>query len=81
VKPREGLAVQFPICWRVTRRSTPDTTYWGVGLHPREHTAVGVDEQIVLRIIRKGDGACAIRIDGIRAGVFGPIRNVAAKVS
>src|SRR5215204_1828423 len=53
----------------------------GLGLHPREHTAVGGDEQIVPRTIRESDGACAIRIDGIRAGEFDLPGYVAAIVS
>src|SRR5215217_5004304 len=40
----------------------------GLGLHKRELIAIGVDELIVLRTIRIADGACAIRLDGIRAG-------------
>src|SRR5215210_4841741 len=39
----------------------------GIGIDPREHAAVGGDEQIGFEVIRDG-GACAIRIDGISAG-------------
>src|SRR5215216_1560676 len=40
----------------------------GLGLDERKLTAIGGDEQIVTRAIRIGGGACAIRLDGIRAG-------------
>src|SRR5829696_6726289 len=39
----------------------------GIGIYPREHAAVRGDEQIGLVAIR-GGGACAIRVDLIRAG-------------
>src|SRR5215208_4040101 len=40
----------------------------GLGLHERKLTAIGGVEQIDLRTIRKGEGACAIPLDGVRAG-------------
>src|SRR5215211_5590477 len=40
----------------------------GLGLDERKYTAIGGDELIVTRAIRIGGGACAIRIDAIRAG-------------
>src|SRR3712207_5900235 len=43
----------------------------GIGLDERVRTAIGGDEQIVMRTgsstLSKGDSACAIRLDGIRA--------------
>ena len=53
----------------------------GTGLDEREHTAIGVDEQIVLRPIRKHGGACAIRFDSICAGVGLVTSNLPVKVS
>src|SRR5918995_2885334 len=40
----------------------------GLGLDERKDTAVWGDEHIDLRTIPIGDGACAIRLDGIRGG-------------
>ena len=53
----------------------------GIGLDEREHAAIGGDEQIALPTIRRGDGACAIRLDGIRAGGVLLTSNVPVKVS
>ena len=52
----------------------------GLGLHERKHRAIGGEEQIDLRTIRKGDGACAIRLDGVRAGDGLVTRNLPVKV-
>jgi hypothetical protein len=38
----------------------------GVGTHERKHRAIRGDEHVVTRAIRKGEGACAIRLDAIR---------------
>ena len=40
----------------------------GLGLHVRQHRAIGGDVIIVLRTIRIGARACAIRLDSIRTG-------------
>src|SRR5919107_3141974 len=52
----------------------------GLGLHERKHRAIGGDEQIDLRTIRKGEGACAIPLDGVRAGDGLLTRKVPVKV-
>ena len=48
----------------------------GLGLDERKLTAIGGDEQIVTRAIRIGGGACAIRLDGIRAGDVLVVNNI-----
>jgi hypothetical protein len=50
-------------------RVNPRRHILGVGAHEREHTAIRGDEHVALRsgTIRKGDGACAIRLDSVRA--------------
>src|SRR5919107_4617647 len=53
----------------------------GLGLHERKHTAIRGDEQIDLRTIRKGEGACAIRLDGVRAKDGLVTSNLPVKVS
>jgi hypothetical protein len=52
----------------------------GLGLDERKLTAIGGDELIETRAIRKGDGACAIRLDGIRAREGLVTRNLPVKV-
>jgi hypothetical protein len=53
----------------------------GIGQDERESTAVGGDEQIDLRTTCSGDGACAIRLDLIRAGGVLLRNNLPVKVS
>src|SRR5918993_1177154 len=52
----------------------------GLGLDERKHTAIGGDEHVDLRTIRKGEGACAIRLDSVRAGDGLLTRNLPVKV-
>src|SRR5688572_4508239 len=52
----------------------------GLGLDERKLTAIGGDEHIDLRTIPKGDGACAIRLDGVRGGDALVTSNLPVKV-
>src|SRR5215212_6648534 len=53
----------------------------GIGLDEREQSAIGGDEQIVVRTVRKGGRACAICIDGVRAAEGLVIKDVPVEVS
>jgi hypothetical protein len=58
----------------------------GFGKDEREHTSIGGDEHIashspVLRRIKIGGGACAIRLDAIRAGEYLVAKNIPIEVT